>query len=82
MTGRRFTETECRVLEEIMLHRRDVRGNRFSSREIPDALLDRILEAATSAPSVGYSQPWEFVIVKNRALKDLIKARVCKRHRC
>ncbi len=74
MKSRRFTETECRVLEEIMLHRRDVRGNRFSSREIPDDLLDRILDAATSAPSVGYSQPWEFVIVKDRALKDLIKA--------
>ncbi len=74
MTDRRFTESECRLLEEIMLHRRDVRGNRFIDEDVPDELLDRILWAATSAPSVGYSQPWEFVVVKDPEIKGLVKA--------
>ena len=73
MNGRRFTESECRVLEEIMFHRRDVRGNRFTSREIPDGYLNRILDAAMRAPSVGYSQPWEFVVVRDSALKKMIR---------
>lgn len=74
MTGKRFSDSDRRVLEEIMLHRRDVRGNRFADREVPDSVLDQILEAAVSAPSVGFSQPWEFVVVRGGKVKQQIKA--------
>ncbi len=74
MKDRRFTETECRLLEEIMLHRRDVRGNRFTDEDVSDEFVNRILWAATSAPSVGFSQPWEFVVVKDPAVKALVKS--------
>lgn len=73
MKDRRFTEMECRVLEEIMLHRRDVRGNRFIDKDVPNDVIDRILLAATSAPSVGYSQPWEFVVIKDQTIKERVK---------
>lgn len=42
--------------------RRDIR--RFRSDPVPDDLLRRILTAAHHAPSVGHSQPWRFVVVR------------------
>jgi len=69
-----FSESESNVLEEIILNRRDVRGNRFLDKQIPQAELDKILQAAVNAPSVGFSQPWEFVIIKDKHKKAAIKA--------
>ncbi len=60
-------------LLELMRARRDVRGNRFLSRTIEEEKLKLILEAGISAPSVGYSQPWKFVIIDNQKIKDEIK---------
>ncbi len=65
MNDRRFTERDCETLYELLLHRRDVRGNRFVEKEISDKDLSLILQAASLSPSVGFSQPWEFVVVKN-----------------
>ena len=70
---RLFTEQEQELLEEIILHRRDVRGNRFIKRAIPEEALDKILFAALNAPSVGFSQPWEFVIIREAATKEAVK---------
>jgi len=73
-TGKSFTEHDASVLEEIILHRRDVRGNRFLQKELSDEALDKLLSAAMHAPSVGFSQPWEFVIIKDESVKTQIKA--------
>lgn len=62
------------ILEEIIVNRRDVRGNRFKNTEITTQTLDKILFAAVNAPSVGFSQPWEFVIIKDKATKREIKS--------
>ncbi len=70
---RLFSPEEQEVLEEIILHRRDVRGNHFTGEAVPDEALDKILSAALHAPSVGFSQPWEFVIIKDRETKEAIK---------
>jgi nitroreductase len=52
--------------------RRNVR--RFSSQPVPDDALDRILEAGRRAPSAGNWQPWDFVVVTDRAqLGELAK---------
>ncbi len=45
--------------------RRDVRGNRFCADPIAPADVDTILQAALWAPSVGFSQPWEFVLIED-----------------
>jgi len=55
-------------LYEIIHRRRDVRGE-FTGAPVPDAVLDRILDAAHAAPSVGLSQPWDFIVVRDRALR-------------
>ena len=37
---------------------------------IPDELLERVIYAATRAPSPGNSQGWDFVVVRDQALKQ------------
>ena len=65
-----FTDDDAKKLLEIIKARRDVRGNRFVSKPIEDEKLHLILEAGISAPSVGYSQPWKFIIVKDEKIKN------------
>lgn len=68
-----FTQQEANLLEEIILSRRDVRGSNFLNKVIEDDLLDKLIFSALNAPSVGFSQPWEFVIIKNPKIKEKIK---------
>jgi 5,6-dimethylbenzimidazole synthase len=51
-------------LYEVITRRRDVRAEFTGAPIAPDAL-DRMLGAAHSAPSVGNSQPWDFVLVRD-----------------
>jgi 5,6-dimethylbenzimidazole synthase len=62
-------------LYEIIHRRRDVRGE-FTGGPVPDATLDRILTAAHAAPSVGLSQPWDFIVVRDRALREAFHGHV------
>lgn len=54
-------------LYEVIFRRRDVRGQ-FTGEPIPDGALERVLTAAHAAPSVGLTQPWDFVLVTDRGL--------------
>ncbi|RKR88943.1 cob(II)yrinic acid a,c-diamide reductase [Micromonospora pisi] len=56
-------------LYETIHRRRDVRAQ-FTGAPIPDETLDRILTAAHAAPSVGLSQPWDFILVRDRELRQ------------
>jgi nicotinate-nucleotide--dimethylbenzimidazole phosphoribosyltransferase len=58
-----------RVIEE----RRDVRRG-FLPDPIPADVLERVLAAAHRAPSVGFSQPWDFIIITDRDRRERIKA--------
>lgn len=49
---------------EVIFRRRDVRAQ-FTGAEIDARVLGRVLAAAHSAPSVGMSQPWDFVLVES-----------------
>ncbi|MEV0072009.1 5,6-dimethylbenzimidazole synthase [Amycolatopsis sp. NPDC050768] len=53
---------------EVLRRRRDVRGE-FTGEPIDDPVLTRVLEAAHAAPSVGLSQPWDFVLVRDPATR-------------
>ncbi|UDL05184.1 5,6-dimethylbenzimidazole synthase [Marinobacter sp. CA1] len=69
MSERCFSTDDQQLLTDILRHRRDVRGNNFRPEPIPEPVLEQILQAATLAPSVGFSQPWEFVQVADPALR-------------
>lgn len=56
---------------QTLFSRRDVRGE-FLPDTIPPDKLARILQAAHHAPSVGYSQPWDFILVKQAAIKQQV----------
>jgi 5,6-dimethylbenzimidazole synthase len=67
-----FTDDEKKGLYKAIYSRRDVRSH-FTSRSIKDDVLSRILNAAHHAPSVGFSQPWNFILIKDITTKKKIK---------
>jgi nicotinate-nucleotide--dimethylbenzimidazole phosphoribosyltransferase len=59
-----YTEADREAVHRLMRERRDVR-NGFRPDPIPHDVLLRVLEAAHTAPSVGHSQPWDFVVIRS-----------------
>ncbi|MET8009691.1 nicotinate-nucleotide--dimethylbenzimidazole phosphoribosyltransferase [Streptomyces sp. NPDC005271] len=69
-----YDDAERAAVHRVMRERRDIR-NGFRSDPIPHEVLLRVLEAAHTAPSVGHSQPWDFVVIRSeetrRAMHEL-----------
>lgn len=59
-----YDDAEREAVLKVMRERRDIR-NGFRSDPIPHDVLLRVLEAAHTAPSVGHSQPWDFVVIRS-----------------
>jgi len=72
MNNKVFTREDQILFEELLLHRRDVRGNRFLDTPIKDNDLQTILHAASLSPSVGLSQPWEFIVISKPGTKQAV----------
>lgn len=66
-----FTPFERETVYKAIFARRDVR--RFRSAPIPSAAVERILLAAHHAPSVGFMQPWNFILIRDLPNRRLIK---------
>src|SRR5260370_8138871 len=58
-------------LIELVAWRRDVR--RFRPDPLPQGALERLIETACLAPSVGLSQPWRFVTVEDPARREAVR---------
>ena len=65
-----FTEKERDAIYKVIQTRRDVRS--FRPDPLPADAIARILEAAHHGPSVGFMQPWNFILVTS----DEVKARL------
>jgi nicotinate-nucleotide--dimethylbenzimidazole phosphoribosyltransferase len=63
----------------VIAERRDVRRG-FRPDPVPAEVLGRVLAAAHKAPSVGLSQPWDFIVIADRARRERIAA-LAARHR-
>jgi 5,6-dimethylbenzimidazole synthase len=63
-----ITYEEREALYKVIYHRRDIRS--FLPDPIPEEKLNRILNAAHHAPSVGFSQPWNFILVTSEEIKN------------
>ena len=61
---RNSADAEREAVLRVMRERRDIR-NGFRGDPVPHEVLLRVLEAAHTAPSVGHSQPWDFVVIKS-----------------
>jgi nicotinate-nucleotide--dimethylbenzimidazole phosphoribosyltransferase len=62
-----LSPTARAALAEVIAARRDVR--RFRPDPVGDDIVDDILAAGHAAPSVGHSQPWRFVVVRDPQLR-------------
>lgn len=68
-----FTKVEQDAVYRAIFTRRDVRGQ-FLPDPIDDDVLQRILLAAHHAPSVGFMQPWNFILVRDAGVKAAVKS--------
>jgi 5,6-dimethylbenzimidazole synthase len=69
---RTFSATEREVIYRLIRSRRDIR--QFAPDPIPPDVLQRILEAAHHAPSVGFMQPWNFIVITSTRLRAQVKS--------
>ncbi len=74
MTAHAFSEVEQAAVYRAIFERRDMRH--FSGGSVPDDQLQRLLQAAHHAPSVGLMQPWRFIRVRSQPLRLALHALV------
>lgn len=74
MADHRFSDPEIAAVYRAIAERRDMRH--FRPDPVDPALLQRLLWAAHHAPSVGFMQPWRFIRVTSRALREQMHALV------
>jgi len=66
-----FSAAERRGVYRAIYERRDVRSN-FLPDPVPDAVLGRLLDAAHHGPSVGFMQPWDFIVIRDEAVRRAV----------
>jgi nicotinate-nucleotide--dimethylbenzimidazole phosphoribosyltransferase len=66
--GWAFDEATVTALDAVIGARRDVR--RYRPDPVPAEVLRRVLTAGHQAPSVGHSQPWRFIVIREQATRD------------
>lgn len=64
-----FSATEREAVYRAIETRRDVR-DQFLPEPLPDDLIGRLLGAAHNAPSVGFMQPWNFILVRDPDVRE------------
>jgi 5,6-dimethylbenzimidazole synthase len=69
---RTFSATDREVIYRLIRNRRDIR--QFAPDPIPAEVLQRILGAAHQAPSVGFMQPWNFILITSAQIRTQIKS--------
>lgn len=69
-----FSESDRAAVYRAIHERRDMRH--FASAPVDPAALDRLIEAAHHAPSVGYMQPWRILRITDPALRETLHAEV------
>ena len=71
MNDKSFSDAERAAVYRAIAERRDMRH--FAAGSVEPALLQRLLEAAHQAPSVGLMQPWRFIRISDRELRGKIQ---------
>lgn len=74
----RYSDPEIQALWRTLRERRDMRHfvRADTAEPLPDGLIERLIEAAHLAPSVGFMQPWRFIRVTDRGLRERMHALV------
>jgi 5,6-dimethylbenzimidazole synthase len=69
-----FSDAEISAVYRAIHERRDMRH--FSGGKVADDVLQRLLQAAHHAPSVGFMQPWRFIRIRSQQLRQSLHALV------
>jgi 5,6-dimethylbenzimidazole synthase len=72
MSGTDFTPEERRGVYRAIHERRDIRAH-FLPTPIPPQVLGRLLDAAHHGPSVGFMQPWDFIVIRDESVRRAIR---------
>lgn len=70
-----MSQADLDAFYRVLERRRDVRAE-FTGEPIPKDVLERVLGAAHSAPSVGLSQPWDFVLISDDGTRKAFREHV------
>lgn len=68
-----FSVDERDAVYRAIFTRRDVRSE-FLPDPVPDEVLARVLTAAHHAPSVGFMQPWDFMVIRSPVVKAQVQS--------
>jgi 5,6-dimethylbenzimidazole synthase len=68
-----FSEAERDAVYRVIRERRDIRSH-FLPDPVPDDVIGRLLCAAHHGPSVGFMQPWDFLVIRDRAVRAEVHA--------
>lgn len=74
-----LSDAERAGVYRAIFTRRDTRGE-FLPDPVPDEMLARLLVAAHHAPSVGFMQPWSFVVVRDLDVRKRVHEAFVKAH--
>jgi nicotinate-nucleotide--dimethylbenzimidazole phosphoribosyltransferase len=66
-----YTPADRDAVYRVIRERRDI-GNDFLSDDLPDDVLTRVLESAHTAPSVGFAQPWDFIVLRSAEVRQSV----------
>ncbi len=66
-----FTAAERRAVYRAIYERRDIRAQ-FLSTPLAPGVLGRLLDAAHHGPSVGFMQPWDFIVIEDSAVRRAV----------
>ena len=76
--GWRYPAEQLAAVHRVVAERRDIR--RFRPDAVPQDVLERVLEAAHRAPSVGLMQPWRLIVIRDVATRVAVR-RLAQRER-
>ncbi len=74
MNAHHYSNEEITAIRRVIRERRDMRH--FLPDPLPEGVLERLIEAAHLAPSVGFMQPWRFIRITDTALRQSLHAQV------
>lgn len=64
-------ESEIKILSSVIQRRRSIFPPSYTQEEIPEALINQVLESANYAPTHKLTQPWRFIVFRNEGKRKL-----------
>lgn len=65
---------KAQIVLDNIASRKSVRS--YTNEQVPDEMIEKLLRAAMAAPTAMNTQPWEFIVIKERASLDALAAKL------